>query len=457
MKFAKLLINNILIPTFTVLFFLVGLLAAFISALIEYSVFEQLYNSVFLQMLPAGIVAFALILSFEYTKIYLHYLLNRLKISGNEIYMQKYRWLHIVKYLLVTISLSCSIMYSVSALYLSSYNESEVESQIEAINTKLSKSIEQIKSEENQNYNDRILPYSENVTVASEALNNFNPDGLYYWQANMQLQSLKDNLSAAESTYEEKRIQFEQERDTAIQTKISEITNTATEKIALLSDTTSSSVAAQYDNPILSQFLSVIAITFTGSAVYSRFTYLILSVIIGLCVSVVLEIVISFAFSLLANANGISFSDPVTVDSKFQQWSEQLILSFIKAFFALTIYVIIVGLANNNGFVPADQFWVALLAYLIAICMTKFFSSKSPKEESGHANNSIQMDFFKATKESIIQGVLSFAGFMLLGFVFGKEAIALDISTIAIGLGATLSSLLGKLPEKILETIPAIK
>ena len=67
------------------------------------------------------------------------------------------------------------------------------------------------------------------------------------------------------------------------------------------------------------------------------------------------------------------------------------------------------------------------------------------------------MDFYVVVKESIIQGILSFAGFMLLGFVFGKDAVTLDISTIAIGLGATLSSFLGKLPEKMLTAIPSIK
>lgn len=425
MKFAKLLINNILIPVFTVLFFLVGVLAAFISALIEYSVFEQLYSSAFLKLLPASVVAFAMILAFEYTKIYLHYFLNRLKAACNKEHLPKYRRLNIIKRALVVISVACSIIYSVSALYLASYDKSEVDKQITEINTQLSESIEQIKLEEDENYNNRIQPYYEKVQAA------------------------------AESTYENIRTQFELERDEAIKSRTAEATDKANDTIAVLSDTTSSTVAAQYDNPILSQFLTVLAITFTGSATYSRLAYLILSIVIGLSVSIILEIVISFAFSLLANANEIQFSDPINVDNKFQRWSEQLILAFIKTFFALTIYVIIVGLANNSSSVPEDQFWIALLAYWLAICMAKFFSSKNPKRNS--ECDSIKMDFYEATKESVIQGILSFAGFMLLGFAFGKDAITLDISTIAIGFGATLSSLLGKLPEKILQAIPPIK
>lgn len=454
MKFAKLLINNIFIPILTTILFLVGLLAAFISALIEYSVFEQLYSSSFLRLLPAGVIAFALILSFEYTKVYLHYFLNRLKATGNETYLKKYKWLKAVKYILVVVSLTCSIIYSVSALYLASYNETEVEKQISEINAELDKNIEQVTAEQNENYNNKIKPYADAKQVATDAMSNFDPDELYWWQADMQLQALKDNLALAESTYNEKSAQFEKEKNTAIESEVSALTEEANKKISAISDTTSADVAAKYDNAILSQFLTVLASTFIGTTTYSRLAYLILTVLIGLIVSVILEIIISFTFTLLSDASNIQFCDPVSVDRKFQKWSEQLILAFIKAFFALTIYVIIVGLANNSS-VSEDQFWIALFAYILAICMAKFFSSKNPEKNSG--NNSIQMDFYVAAKESIIQGILSFAGFMLLGFVFGKEAVTLDISTIAIGLGATLSSLFGKLPEKMLTAIPCVK
>lgn len=255
MKFAKLLINNIFIPILTTILFLVGLLAAFISALIEYSVFEQLYSSSFLRLLPAGVIAFALILSFEYTKVYLHYFLNRLKATGNETYLKKYKWLKAVKYILVVVSLTCSIIYSVSALYLASYNETEVEKQISEINAELDKNIEQVTAEQNENYNNKIKPYADAKQVATDAMSNFDPDELYWWQADMQLQALKDNLALAESTYNEKSAQFEKEKNTAIESEVSALTEEANKKISAISDTTSADVAAKYDNAILSQFL----------------------------------------------------------------------------------------------------------------------------------------------------------------------------------------------------------
>ena len=368
--------------------------------------------------------------------------------------MKKYKRLKAVKYVLVVVSLTCSIIYSVSALYLASYDETEVKKQTSEINAALDKDIEQVTAKQNENYNNKIKPYSDAKQAATEAVSNFDPDGLYWWQAEMQLQALKDNLALAESTYNEKSAQFEKEKNAAIESEVSALTEEANKKISAISDTTSANVAAKYDNAILSQFLTVLANTFIGTATYSRFAYLILTVLIGLIVSVVLEIIISFTFTLLSDVSNIQFCDPVSVDRKFQKWSEQLILAFIKAFFALTIYVIIIGLVNSSS-ISEDQFWIALFAYILAICMAKFFSSKNPEKSPN--NNSIQMDFYVVVKESIIQGILSFAGFMLLGFVFGKDAVTLDISTIAIGLGATLSSFLGKLPEKMLTAIPSIK
>lgn len=460
MKFAKFLINNIFIPTFTIILFFVGLLAAFISALIEYCVFEQFYNSAFLKLLPAGVIAFVLIMAFEYVKVYLHYFSNCLKAKDNLQYKDKYKRIEVVKYVLVAISLTCSMIYSVSALYLASYNETEVENQILEINTELEKNIEQLTIEQNENYENKIKPYADAKQIASEAISNFDPGELEWWQADMQLQALKDNLALAENTYNEKSAQFEKEKQSAIETKVSVLTKEAESEIDSISDTTLAEVAAKYDNVILSQFLTVLASTFFGVATYSRLAYLILTVLIGFVVSAILEMIISFTFKLLSDVSTIKFCEKNHDNLEIQKWSEQIILAFIKAFFALTFYVIIVGLVNNTS-ISKNQFWIALFAYIFAICMAKFFFSINQKNVLGNninqknipSNNRIEMDFYIVAKEAIIQGILSFAGFMLLGFFFGKNAVTLDISTIAIGLGATISSLLGKLPEKLLSVI----
>lgn len=84
MKFAQILINNVLIPVFTFILFLIGILAASISALIEYSVFEQFFESSYMVLLPSGVIAFAIVIAFEYSKIYLHFLLNRVQVTDNE-------------------------------------------------------------------------------------------------------------------------------------------------------------------------------------------------------------------------------------------------------------------------------------------------------------------------------------------------------------------------------------
>lgn len=454
MKFAKLLINNIFIPVFTALLFLVGLLAAFISALIEYSVFEQFYESSYLKLLPASIVAFALILSFEYTKIYLHYFLNRLKENSNNVYKKKYAYLKMVKHGLVLVSLLCSMIYSVSSFYLSSYNENEIDAQITEIENTLENDIITLNEEQEANYKTRLQPYEDALQSATTALENFNPDGLSYWQANMQRQTLEENLSSARATYDAKSSQFTQEKQTLIEAGTTELTNEAQKEIDAISNISSNKIASKYDNPIIAQFLTVLANTLLGAATYSRLAYLIFCIIIGIFVSVILEIVISFTFSLLSDANNINFADHVPVNTNFQKWSEQLIVTFVKAFCALTVYIIIVGMFSNNS-VTKNQFWIALTAYMLAICMSRLFSSGV--RERGKNASSIQMDFILVAKDATIQGILSFAGYLLLGFIFGKDAITLDLSTIAIGLGAAFASFIGKIPEKVFYTLNSIQ
>lgn len=160
-----------------------------------------------------------------------------------------------------------------------------------------------------------------------------------------------------------------------------------------------------------------------------------------------LEYVISFTFSYMSEVHEINLCDHINVDRKFQERTEQFIIACIKAFCALTVYIIIISIFSRDS-VTRNHVWFALAAYILAICMEKLFLAKDTKLISTSENTKIE--FYLAAKESIIQGVLSFAGFILLGFVFGEDAVNLDLSTIAIGIGATLSSLAGKVPEKIL-------
>ena len=87
--------------------------------------------------------------------------------------------------------------------------------------------------------------------------------------------------------------------------------------------------------------------------------------------------------------------------------------------------------------------------------MSRLFSSGV--RERGKNASSIQMDFILVAKDATIQGILSFAGYLLLGFIFGKDAITLDLSTIAIGLGAAFASFIGKIPEKVFYTLNSIQ
>lgn len=94
MKFVKILINNIFIPFATFLFILVGVFAALLSAIIEFAVLKELFTSEYQEFIPSFLIALALVLLLEYSKLYLHYLLGRWKHkpdSNSAKYMKKVR------------------------------------------------------------------------------------------------------------------------------------------------------------------------------------------------------------------------------------------------------------------------------------------------------------------------------------------------------------------------------
>ena len=89
----------------------------------------------------------------------------------------------------------------------------------------------------------------------------------------------------------------------------------------------------------------------------------------------------------------------------------------------------------------------AVISCCLAIMLVQHFVA-------GKTNVSEKQDhFIYAIRDSLLEGILSFMGCLLLGFLFGKEALKLDISTIAIGIGSTLSSCVGYAPKYLIENL----
>lgn len=77
---------------------------------------------------------------------------------------------------------------------------------------------------------------------------------------------------------------------------------------------------------------------------------------------------------------------------------------------------------------------------------TTLFDTNSSSDSN---NNISTVDTYIVIRDSLLQGSLALIGYILLGLLFGQDAITLGWPTFAIGFGAALSSCISELPKKI--------
>lgn len=196
MKFVKILINNIFIPFATFLFILVGVFAALLSAIIEFAVLKELFTSEYQEFIPSFLIALALVLLLEYSKLYLHYLLGRWKHkpdSNSAKYMKKVR---IIVSIPIAISFVCTVIFSVTTLDKASYNENAFQTEKARIENQLKTDIQDGKAALDAEQAARLEPYRQAMETANAEIANFNSGNTSYKKSKNKLDAL---LAQAES------------------------------------------------------------------------------------------------------------------------------------------------------------------------------------------------------------------------------------------------------------------
>ena len=421
MKFVKILINNIFIPFATFLFILVGVFAALLSAIIEFAVLKELFTSEYQEFIPSFLIALALVLLLEYSKLYLHYLLGRWKHkpdSNSAKYMKKVR---IIVSIPIAISFVCTVIFSVTTLDKASYNENAFQTEKARIENQLKTDIQDGKAALDAEQAARLEPYRQAMETTNAEIANFNSGNTSYKKSKNKLDALlaqaesaTQNFNTMESSlateYSNKKTDFE-----------NQYRANAEAEIAALTDNADTSNATAYDNKVLSHFLEVIwSIVFHHSS-YPRIVYL-----------------------------GI-FTPEDIESEKLKAWCDQCIMLGIKTACAITIYLFFM-LATSEK-IQENNFLLGMAACFISIYISQKYILNSTEKST--ATNNFTADCYNTIRDSILQGVLALIGYILLGFLFGQTALDLGWPTIAIGLGSSLSSCISELPQKILNDHPA--
>ena len=451
MKFVKILINNIFIPFATFLFILVGVFAALLSAIIEFAVLKELFTSEYQEFIPSFLIALALVLLLEYSKLYLHYLLGRWKHkpdSNSSKYMKKVR---IIVSIPIAISFVCTVIFSVTTLDKASYNENAFQTEKTRIENQLKTDIQDGKAALDAEQAARLEPYRQAMETANAEIANFNSGNTSYKKSKNKLDALlaqaesaTQNFNTMESSlateYSNKKTDFE-----------NQYRANAEAEIAALTDNADTSNATAYDNKVLSHFLEVIwSIVFHHSS-YPRIVYLGICIVFALILSLFLEAIISFSSHFMSIPLD-SIVTPEDIESeKLKAWCDQCIMLGIKTACAITIYLFFM-LATSEK-IQENNFLLGMAACFISIYISQKYILNSTEKST--ATNNFTADCYNTIRDSILQGVLALIGYILLGFLFGQTALDLGWPTIAIGLGSSLSSCISELPQKILNDHPA--
>lgn len=437
MKITRQFIHLILVPLMVLIYILCGFYAAALSAVIEFETIRALFTSAFIELISPAFAAGTLVFSFEFTKIFLHFFKARCL-------AKKLPLPRLIPHLLrslVALSLTCSMIFTVSTLNRASYNEEQLISQTRAIEETLNLDIAAKTAEYQEQYEHEMKPYITSVESAQQALADAAVAGMGPKTSAAVLSALQASLDTANRNYDTAVEKFSAVRDANIEKATKDLTGKAEADIQKLWDTRTEKAAARFDNPLLSNFLLALAETLFHMEIYSRSAYLWFSLLLGGTVSILLELLISSSTGLLAQGTDFLFDQVEGVSEQIRTICDELVLTLFKAFSALAVYLAIMSFYYTDF--SKEQLLSALSALGVSFFLVKHFPSDDEKDASLSSEHII----YAQVRDCILQGVVSFMGYILLGFVFGQEAITLDLSTVAIGIGATVSGGISSLPK----------
>lgn len=132
---------------------------------------------------------------------------------------------------------------------------------------------------------------------------------------------------------------------------------------------------------------------------------------------------------------------------KTRRWCNDCILLFIKAICGITLYITIMFFAQKA--IATNTIYRGILSYMLTYWLINRLPSLIKKPSDN--NNALYSDIYYTARECLLQGVVAFGFYLLLGFLFGETAVNISVSTVAIGMGSFLAATLNRIPQELLK------
>lgn len=450
MKLVVTFFRHVLTP-FTMIFAVIaGLLAAGVSGLVEFSVLQQWLRpeNQRLFFIPL-IVVFAL----EGFKLFLHFSeaafrQNPLSNADRASLQTFLSVLPYIKWGLVAFSLVCTLIFMSSSFYYKVPGEEaeSVQTVRERIEAAYSRDEQTAIEEADRIYQNTIdaaflqvqaaQDHFDAITIVYTPRNEYVRSTEAKEAARQALQTAQQEYALAQSRAEQARIdRLEVARQALDAAKAQELEALEQSELALISG----------DNQYLSSFLLFFSQTFFNRT-YSRPSYYIWVVTISIVLSALLEAVISLSQRVITLPPGAmsAISEGAPIDADGKERVARFLQYLTGAVVALAIFLMYGGLMEISY--NKIHLGAALVCSLVAVLIPSvIFRGVQPEQEESGIKRFFQKVAIEAQTVTV-KGLLSFAGFMLIGMFFGETFASLSVSAIGISIGNIIGHTLHLLP-----------
>ncbi len=461
MKTMVTILKSIFTPFSAFAFLLFGLLACFCSGMIEVYVLKEMLEVPGLGI-DATSWAILIVLVLEGSKFTLHFYAEALKMKGlsEEIdefdVGKKVKTIVRVKNSLIMLSVACSIICMINILYYSSDEKIDKYLQENAVycDKKFDEGIRILDDKRKRRLKDEMSIYNtekEGIQQKKDELTDFlnKIANEVYINRRQDLQeeanAMREQIEQSETTYSkhlsEVRTKVQEEYEAEYAKLEGKYGINGTERVTNVD----SDILTEGDNPYLRSALNAFTKTFFGTG-YSRRLYFLCVLFFSIVIAIVLEFCISISQMLLA-IRVESFMKIIGEIPKLEKGKKTVrivIWLMFSALIATAAYCIASIVLKKS--ISSEETAMALATYIITILLINVLEPTRNPEDINNMTKNIKTKLMLAELNNIfldvlIPAVISFGGYILIGFIFQGDFVYGDMSGLAIAIGGAFSKL----------------
>lgn len=450
MKLVLAFFRNVITPFTLVFAVIAGLLAAGVSALVELFVLQQWLRP---ENKDLFFIPLIVVLALEGIKLFLHFFeaafrQNPVSVSDQASLQTFLNVLPYIKWGLVAFSLVCTLIFTASSFYYKVPGEETqaVREAREEIEAAYSRDEQIAEAEASQIYQNAVDAAFIQVQAAQDHFNSITivyTPRYQYIRTTEAKEAARQALLAAQQEYALAQNQAEQARTARLDAARRELDTAKAQKLAALEQSELALVSG--DNRYLSSFLLFFSQTFFNRT-YSRASYYIWVVMISVALSALLEAVISLSQRVITLPPGAlaAISEGAHLDDAERERAARFLRYFTSTIVAIAVFLMYGGLMEISY--TSFHLGAALACSLITVLIPSvIFRGIQPGETKDNVKRFFQKVAIEAQTVTV-KGLLSFAGFTLIGMFFGETFASLNVPAIGISIGNMVGHTLHLLP-----------